>query len=345
MINKITARNPNEGLLLGYDMIRKEGKLQQSRAGDVFVLDGVTIIEFLRPTERVLTWTDRDCNPFFHFMEGLWMLGGRSDVDWICQFNKSFAQFSDDGLHFHGAYGRRWREWFIRVETQDSGVNTVIQMDQLRMVIDLLKKDPNDRRIVLQMWDPANDLGLQGKDFPCNLSILFRKQNDEKLSMTVFNRSNDMIWGTFGANAVHMSMLHEIVATSIGREVGTYYQVSNNFHSYVETYEKHKNVIFELESSEPYRIGEIRPYPMMSTDIDTWLQDLEVFLENGPIVGFRDQFFRRVATPIYQAWKSWKSTDIKDIRVRSDRSVEILEQCIANDWRMACQEWILRRTS
>ena len=33
-----------------------------------------------------------------------------------------------------------------------------------------------------------------------------------KLCMTVCNRSNDMLWGAYGANVVHMSMLQEFVA-------------------------------------------------------------------------------------------------------------------------------------
>jgi hypothetical protein len=161
--------------------------------------------------------------------------------------------------------------------------------------------------------------------------------------MTVFNRSNDMIWGTFGANAVHMSMLQEFIASACQIQVGSYYQISNNFHAYVSTFEKHKNVMFE--GNDPYETEEIVPFPMMSTDANIWLQDLSIFMDQGPIVGFREPFFRKVATPIYMAWKSWKSDDVKSKQVRADRSIEILEQCQAADWKKACQEWLLRRIS
>ena len=50
--------------------------------------------------------------------------------------------------------------------------------------------------------------------------------------MTVSNRSNDIIWGTFGANAVHMSMLHEYVASALMLHVGKYTQISDSFHAY-----------------------------------------------------------------------------------------------------------------
>jgi hypothetical protein len=50
--------------------------------------------------------------------------------------------------------------------------------------------------------------------------------------MTVFCRSNDLIWGAYGANAVHMSILQEYVACGLARPVGHYWQVSNNYHVY-----------------------------------------------------------------------------------------------------------------
>ena len=49
------------------------------------------------------------------------------------------------------------------------------------------------------------------EEIPCNTAIYF-KVREGKLNMTVSNRSNDVIWGTFGANVVHMSILQEYVA-------------------------------------------------------------------------------------------------------------------------------------
>jgi hypothetical protein len=57
--------------------------------------------------ERVLFDSVRDANPFFHFMEALWILAGRSDVEWLAQWLPSIADYSDDGVSFHGAYGMR----------------------------------------------------------------------------------------------------------------------------------------------------------------------------------------------------------------------------------------------
>jgi thymidylate synthase len=107
-----------------------------------------------------------------------------------------------------GAYGFRWKKYWNK--------------DQIKIVIGMLKENPYDRRAVLQMWDPHEDLARKGKDVPCNTHIYF-KIREGKLCMTVCNRSNDMLWGAYGANVVHMSMLQEYVAHCLGPTYGRVY--------------------------------------------------------------------------------------------------------------------------
>jgi thymidylate synthase len=257
-------------------------------------------------------------------MESLWMMGGRKDVKWISQFNKSFGQFSDDKKNFHAAYGDRWINHF--------------SMNQIQTVVDILKKNPIDRRAVITMWDPDADLGREGLDFPCNTQIYFDATHGQ-LNMTVCCRSNDIVWGAYGANAVHMSVLQEIMATMIGIPVGIYWQLSNNWHAYAKTLEPVIGLAHETMNICPYEKGEVSPYPIMSVEPQVWFEDLDVFLQDGPIVGFRDPFFRRVVTPIYQAWKAKENTDDE---YRWDKAIEIMQQCVASDWKKACIEWLDR---
>lgn len=337
----IVARNVNDALRLGLQLLQNEGHHRPSRAGDVLLADGPVTTLYERPTERVLFSPIRDANPFFHFMEGLWMIAGRNDVAWISQFNSTIEQFSDDGKTFHGAYGYRWRHHFgfeELVETTDGMVPKKDSFDQIHFIIELLKMNPNDRRIVLQMWDVHTDLGQQGKDFPCNTQILFRVALDGSLDMTVINRSNDMIWGAYGANAVHMSMLQEYVAGCIGIPVGRYWQMSNNFHAYTKVYDKTLPILAAEGDTCRYELDGVEGHPMINTDKKTWDEDLSIFMSDGPIIGFRDRFFRRVATPIYIAWKAWKAKD-------PQAALQALSNCSAMDWRFACEEWINRRMS
>lgn len=316
----LDVSNVHEALARGYAMLGTYGEEQASRAGDVYVMPEPTTTVYRKPDQRVLFWPSRNANPFFHFMESLWMLNGRRDVAWITQFNKSFAQFSDDGEIYHGAYGYRWRHHW--------------GYDQLNQCITLLKENPLDRRVVLQMWDPDVDLGQQGRDFPCNQSVYFRVKSDNTLDMTVMCRSNDMIWGAYGANAVHFSMLQEYVARCIGCEVGSYWQIANNFHGYKDTMDKHwsddLNTIVD-----PYA-DDVEPFPIMSTDKYTWDNELGMFIEDGPVIGYTEPFFKSVACPMYITWFNWKEKG-------KAAALETVDDIAATDWRKACREWLERK--
>ena len=220
----INARNVNDALAHAVGLMRNHGQLRGSRNGKVLTPPFPVTTVYSRPCERVLFSPARDANPFFHLYESLWMLAGRNDVAPLVKYTKQIGAYSDDGLTIHDAYGYRWREHFQRNH---------IPIDQLRVIIVRLQKDKDDRRCVLQMWDTLADLGNAGKAVPCNLTATFQVQ-DGLLNMVVFCRSNDIIWGCYGANAVHFSFLLEYVASKIGVPVGTYTQVSVNWHAYTE---------------------------------------------------------------------------------------------------------------
>jgi thymidylate synthase len=103
--------------------------------------------------------------------------------------------------------------------------------------VEKLKANPEDRRIVIQIWDAKELQKPEGKDFACNQQLLFdtRPLGDGRyaLDMTVTNRSNDLIYGAMGSNLFHMSMLHEYIALHAGLQLGSYYQFSKNLHLYL----------------------------------------------------------------------------------------------------------------
>lgn len=340
----ITARNVHEALWRGMHALVDEGVERPSRAGKVVMYPGPVTTHYLRPRERVIFWHERDANPFFHLMECLWMLSGRDDVEWLAQYNSRIAQFSDDGEKFHGAYGFRWRNHFA--------------IDQLETLVTELQANNDTRRAVLSMWDASEDLGAQSVDIPCNLNIVFSRRRDPKeLDMTVFNRSNDIIWGAYGANAVHFSFLQEVLATMLGIHVGQYWQVSNDYHAYLDVFYKNLDVWGywnpnvanpyvvpgkRLYSQHPYDVEErvlvVEPYPIIHGihQVDAWWDDLTIFMDEGAVMGMKTQFFRRVAVPVALAWNCYKENDLEQALVE-------LQQCHATDWCVACMEWILRR--
>jgi thymidylate synthase len=273
----LEARNAHTALPLGIELLQQWGQTRNSRNGSVVQAPWPVATVYGRPTERCVFWTDRDYNPAFVLYESLWMLAGRQDVEPLTRYVKDFAKYSDDGQFLHGAYGYRWRQHF--------------GTDQLHAIAETLRENALDRRSVLQMWDCIEDLEVVSKDVPCNVMATFQRDVDGRLNMVVFCRSNDIIWGTYYANAFHFGMLLEYMAHRIGCAVGTYTQVSVNYHAYLTTLAPLTGLpklIRGLHSvptpvPDPYRTGEVVSLPMVTEDD---IDDLIVALVDEADSGF-----------------------------------------------------------
>lgn len=294
---------------------------------------------YQRPCERVLFSAVRDANPFFHFFEALALLAGRDDVAFVQQFNSRMIEYSDDGVSRHGAYGKR-----LRLRRVGGSGRFVGCVDQVRVVVDLLKKEPDTRRAVLQIWDWEQDLGSESKDIPCN-DLVFLLVRHGRLNMTVCCRSNDMIWGAYGSNAVEFSMLQEYIAAMVGVEVGTYVQISNSFHVYAEREDWVRiRDCYVMDDRYAASDWEVRPFQMVSSpaSFDAELKrfmadpggDLDEMQGRSPSFTYHNRFFPDVAMPLWKAWQAHKKT--KDGWL-------FLVNCEAADWRVAAQEWLARR--
>lgn len=308
---------------------------EDSRNGPVLVAPEPVMITYTKPYERVLFSPLRDANPFFHLMESLWMLAGRNDVEFPAYFAKNISNYSDDSLTLHGAYGHRWRK--------------VMTYDQLALIAKELQRNPESRRCVLQMWDASGRAGFEdmedlrkaitgGKDVPCNTQAYFDCRGG-KLNMIVTNRSNDAIWGAFGANAVHFSVLQEYMAAWIGVPMGVYRQFTNNLHVYTKNLNKQamRELAADSTMRDYYLNGHVKVFPIVNTDIATWDADLNLFFDKPlrDIEDFVDVFFRYVASPMYRAWHDRKTQGLNGL--------EPVGRILAEDWRLACQQWISRR--
>lgn len=289
-------------------------------------LEPVTTI-YRRPWRRVLFCDMRDANPFFHLMESLWMLAGRDDAAWISQFTKNIAQFAEDDGRFHGAYGLRW----------------VSPIDQLRTIGNHLRRNPDSRRAVLTMWNPLSDLNANKRDIPCNTHVYFKVRSGQ-LHMTVCCRSNDIIWGCYGANAVHFSVLQEYMANLVGFDLGPYYHVSDSWHYYLENPTIKKLMKGSAFAGQDYYDGHgytpsrIASMAMINEPIETWDADLTQFFTDDwdDPTQYNDQFFRRVAYPMRDAWRCYKRGDFTT-------ALHLVKNISAPDWGLACTQWLQRR--
>lgn len=351
MIKHISAQSASTALAEGLYHLNHFGIAEDSRNGPVIVSRMPVVTTYLHPERRVLVSERRDANPFFHLFESLWMLAGRNDVAFPAKFASNLASYSDDAVTLHGAYGYRWRSFF--------------GYDQLNELITLLKKDPKTRRAVLQMWDGGSETDytefgtcgdLQkahggGLDVPCNTAAYFDTIGG-KLNMTVTCRSNDIIWGAFGANAVHFSILLEYMAAMTGIPMGVYRQFSNNFHAYesvvrqaeMPSYADSVSAHCVYSSPGVLKVRDfsrelVRHVPLVKHGEElTWHDDLDSFMESVDSgepswEAWGTDFFKQAVGPMYAVWSFWKA---KEFEAARHASLTIA----ADDWRLAAQSWL-----
>jgi len=193
------------------------------------------IFGYKNPLKRVTFLKGRVINPFFQLAEAYWIATGGSDVGSLTDYNKSIAQFSDDGKYFNAPYGERLRHWGKNDARGVQGIN----LDQLVDVYKKLLSDPDTRQAVAFIGNPEFDNSEytlnKGKDIACNLNIKF-KIRQGKLDINVDNRSNDLHWGVFGANLCQFSTIQELMASWLEVGVGEYFQSTDSLHIYMDDF-------------------------------------------------------------------------------------------------------------
>jgi thymidylate synthase len=297
------------------ETIQLYSTIEDTRGGLVHVMPHPMLTIWRNPTKRVLLNETRNCNHAFHLNEALWMLKGERDArkldPFISDFSERYAE--PDGM-MHGAYGYRWRNTFDR--------------DQITEVIDILTLEPRSRRAVIQMWEVDQDLHNDtARDVPCNTHIYFRLYQGT-LDMTVCNRSNDIIWGLYGANAVHFSILMEFIASAIDAKMGTMYTLSNNFHAYQKVLAKQRREIILCK----YRSTPIAPdFEDFGKDLRRW--NYNVLREEEP--PYKTKWFNQVAFPVTAAFFESKKGNY-------DKAKEFINTIIDDGWRTGMMNRWLR---
>ncbi len=334
----IKANNVNDALSKGIQFITTHSEPLDSRNGRTLEIPAPVTTVYEEPWKRVLISKVRDANPFFHLMEAMWILAGREDVKFLTEFNKRMGDYSDDGNIFNAPYGYRLRNQFPRYNDNED-------LDQLESIIDILRHDPNSRQAVCQIWD-TDDLEKPTKDKACNMSTIFRIRKN-KLDMTVYNRSNDMIWGTYGANVVQFSMIQEYVAAHLNIDIGKYYQVSNSFHVYLDgpggkLWDK-LNENYEYNHNPYNYIHNV--VSMQHVDMKAFEHDLKQFFnvydkfgidEICKIEPWISSYFIYLILPVLHTYRKYKQSGVKAALIST-------KFIVADDWRIACQQWLENR--
>lgn len=321
-------RNIDEALADGLDFLNQFGT--EVDAPNQRVLIGTEPISFTyhNPRERVLFQPECCPNPFFHLYFALWALDGQNEIEALKWFSPHIAEWMGYHDTMNGAPGHRWKRHF--------------EKNQIHAVIEELKARSTTRQAVLQVWDVRKDLGYRGNDSPSDTHAYFNLcPYTMQLEMTVCGRVHDILLDMFGITPVLYSILQEYIAFGIGRGIGKATYISNGLYGTADTYTPISHLGRDLSKTRknPYVLGNVSPYPLISTDLDSWTHELHMFIKggkSGPPIGLVDPFFKKVASPIFTAYRLYKDGQIAEAK-------QVLDRCHATDWALACQQWITRQ--
>jgi len=152
--------------------------------------------------------------------ELLWFIKGDTNVKYL-QDNKVkiWDEWAREDGDLGPVYGKQWRRW----ETTDGRV-----IDQLNQVIDMIKNNPNSRRIIVSAWNVGEleDMALM----PCHCLFQFYVA-DGKLSCQLYQRSADTFLGV-PFNIASYALLTMMIAQVCGLEYGEFVHSFGDVHLY-----------------------------------------------------------------------------------------------------------------
>ncbi|QDW27222.1 thymidylate synthase [Pedobacter sp. KBS0701] len=178
--------------------------------------------------------------------ELLWFLKGSSNIQYLKENGVTiWDEWADENGDLGPVYGTQWRNWPL----PDGG-----HIDQIEKVVDMIKKNPDSRRLIVSAWNVAevDQMALP----PCHLMFQFYVANG-KLSCQMYQRSADMFLGV-PFNIASYALLTMMIAQVCGLKYGEFVHSFGDTHIYLNHLEQ---VDLQLSRTP-------RPYPRMEINPD-----------------------------------------------------------------------------
>ncbi len=160
--------------------------------------------------------------------ELLWFLDGDTNVKYL-QDNgvRIWNEWADENGDLGPVYGKQWRSW-LGADGQAT--------DQIKQAIDLIKNNPDSRRIIVNAWN-VGDLPKMALS-PCHALFQFYVA-DGKLSCQLYQRSADCFLGV-PFNIASYALLTMMIAQVCDLEVGEFIHTFGDAHLYLNHLEQTK---------------------------------------------------------------------------------------------------------
>ena len=161
--------------------------------------------------------------------EVLWYLSGEDHIRNLRKHTKIWDAWANENGELDTAYGRYWRRFPSAQMNPATGSYEVVEVDQIGKIIEILRTDPNSRRMVVTAWDPGN--ALYSKLPPCHYTFAFNVQ-DGRLNCHLTQRSGDIAIG-IPFNLACYSLVTQILAQETGLRLGFFSHTIVDAHIYV----------------------------------------------------------------------------------------------------------------
>ena len=195
--------------------------------------------------------------------ELLWFLRGDTNVRYLQEHGvRIWNEWADENGELGPVYGHQWRSW------PDYKGGTI---DQIKNVVEMIKHDPDSRRMLVTAWNPAEveDMALP----PCHCLFQFYVA-DGRLSLQLYQRSADSFLGV-PFNIASYALLLQMIAQVTGLEAGEFIHTTGDTHLYLN----------HLEQAKLQLTREPRPLPKMKINPD--VKDIFDFkYEDFELIGY-----------------------------------------------------------
>lgn len=155
-------------------------------------------------------------------------------------------------------YGVQWRRWLAPDGRE---------IDQLAEAINLIRHNPDSRRILVNAWNPGESANDQVALPPCHSFFQFYVA-DGKLSLQMYQRSADMFLGV-PLNIASYALLLHLIAHLTRLVPGTFVHTIGDAHIYLDAVEQ----VREQLSRQPLALPQLRISDRGQQTIDDFLMD------------------------------------------------------------------------
>ena len=264
------------------EQIIENGTWELGRNGKVLSIYGASMY-FSLENNKIPILTSKKVAWKTCLRELLWFISGNTSNNVLNEKNvhiwdaNSSREFLDSrGLNNYQEndlgpiYGFQWRHFNAKYNTCDNNYENK-GIDQLGDVIKCLKdpKQRTNRRMIISAWNPCqlNEMALP----PCHVLMQFNVHDENKLSCSMYQRSNDEACGT-PFNIASYCFLTHLLAKHCNLEAYEFLYFKGNCHIYEEHLEDIKNQIIR------------EPYEFPTLEIINKYQDINEYTEKDFIL-------------------------------------------------------------